>query len=373
MRGSIREKRPNTWELMVELPHDPVTGARRRKWATVHGSKRKAQFELQKLLIQAQEAKARASSASMDHIVTSWLAAAKAHLTPKTYEGYAWRVRKHILPAIGMIPIDELSGAHLDSLYSSLVAEGCKPANVRQTHAVIRSALSQAIKWGWVDHNVALRATPPKLPATKAHSPTIDQLQEILKEARASHPQWEAMIALAALTGLRRGELCALRWSDLDPFMIHVRRSLSYTPATGITEGPTKTRQERRVSVDPLTQAVVDRQVEELRRSAAELGVPVARDPFLFFGEPDGSKPLHPDSISKVFRRVADKFGWKDLHFHSLRHFTATQLIAAGVDIRTVSGRLGHSDPSITLRVYSHVLEAKDKEAGEIMGRLLGA
>ena len=225
--------------------------------------------------------------------------------------------------------------------------------------------------WGWIERNVATMATPPRVTQAKIYAPTVEQLTALLKEAKALHSQWEAMIALAALTGLRRGELCALRWGDLDGGMLNVRRSLTYTPATGVVEGPTKTRQERRVALDELAVAIVNRQISELKQISENLVLPLVENPYLFYGEPDGSKPLHPDSISKVFRRIADKYGWKELHFHTLRHFSATQLIAAGVDIRTVSGRLGHSDPSITLRVYSHVLEAKDREAADIMGRLL--
>ena len=203
-------------------------------------------------------------------------------------------------------------------------------------------------------------------------SPSVEQLTTILHDAEALHPQWAAMIALAAVTGMRRGEILALRQSDVSDGTIHVRRSLVYTPLTGTVEGPTKTRQLRKVALDAIGMAVIERQMSALREASETLRLSPVADPYLFFSEPDGATPFHPDSITKVFRRLADAHGWRELHFHSLRHFTATQLIAAGVDIRTVSGRLGHSDPSVTLRVYAHVLEAKDREAAEIMGRLLG-
>ena len=179
------------------------------------------------------------------------------------------------------------------------------------------------------------------------------------------------MIAFAAISGMRRGEICALRWSDFADGRVHVRRSLTFTPETGVIEGPTKTRQTRRIALDRIGMAVVEKQMEALKAATERLGILPVSDPFLFFSEPDGGTPTHPDSISKIFRKLADAHGWRDLHFHSLRHFTATQLIAAGVDIRTVSGRLGHSDPSVTLRVYSHMLDANDQEAATIMGRLV--
>jgi integrase len=112
--------------------------------------------------------------------------------------------------------------------------------------------------------------------------------------------------------------------------------------------------------------------MQALIDNCEKLELAPVENPWLFFAEVDGSKPLHPDSISTAFRRITKKLGIDGIHFHSLRHFTATQLIAAGVDIRTVSGRLGHANSAITLRVYSHVLEENDRAASDIMGRLLG-
>lgn len=372
MRGSIREKTAGVWEIRVELPRDPATMARRQQWRVVRGTKRKAEHELGKLLVSAQDARARSSQASVEFIINAWFEAASQTLSPKTIDGYRWRIRDHLLPTLGSIPVDELTAAQIDAVYRSLVAKGDSPTGIRQTHAILRRALNQAIKWGWLEKNVALQASPPKALQATIVSPTPEQLVALLLDAEKLEPQWAAMITLAAVTGMRRGEILALRWGDIGEGMIHVRRSLAYTPATGILEGPTKTRQERRISLDQIGMAVVERQVAALTGVSAKHAFELSLSPFLFFASPDGLAPFHPDSISKVFRKLADGRGWRDLHFHSLRHFTATQLIAAGVDIRTVSGRLGHSDASVTLRVYSHVLEAKDREAAEIMGRLLG-
>ena len=194
------------------------------------------------------------------------------------------------------------------------------------------------------------------------------------------------MIALAAVTGMRRGELCALRRGGISAGTILVRRSLSYTSDTGLVEGPTKTRQTRRIARDEFGSATVEAQIayvdelfetltgSEAHRPARDFAI--AGDPFVFSGRPEddkpfGATPIHPESVSKVFRRIADKHGWRDLHFYSLRHFTATHLIAASVDARIVSGRLGHSTPILTLRTYSHVFEAQDRQAAAIMGGLL--
>ncbi|MHB8342756.1 MAG: tyrosine-type recombinase/integrase [Ferrimicrobium sp.] len=371
MRGNIRERKPGVWQIEVELPRDPLSGKRRQQWRTVHGTKRKAQYELQKMLLEAQDKKNRASSASLSTYLGQWLEWKESRLSPSTLQTYSKRAEALATSPLGGISLDELSGAHIDRLYASMSKRGSSYYVLRQVHVVLRSALEQATKWGYLDRNPAKQASLPPAPTIEMAVPSVDQLVRILSEARASHPQWEAMIALAALTGLRRGELCALRWSDLHGSDLLVQRALVYTRATGIQEGPTKTRQSRSVSLAGLARAIIARQQEDLISIALGMALPLAGDPFLFFGDPDGGTPLHPDSVSKVFRRIADKFGWREIHFHSLRHFSATQLIAAGVDVRTVAGRLGHSDPSITLRVYSHLLESKNQEAAEIMDRLL--
>ena len=368
MRGSIREKRPGVWELRVELPNDPVTGARRQKYSTVKGPKRKAQFELQKLLVDAKDAKARASSASVEYVINAWYEAAEGRLTPKTASNYEWRVRRNILPSLGKIQVDELTPAHIDKLYRELEVKGDSPAGIRQTHAILRSALNQAVKWGWLDSNPALRASPPRLPQKDMASISVEQLAVLIRDAEQANPQWAAMIALAAVSGLRRGELLGLKWSDIEENSIRIRRSLGYTPKDGIFEGPTKTRQTRRVALDQVGMAIIERQKEEIRFAADKVGSLVAEDPYLFSPEPDGAKPFHPDSISKVFRRIADAHGWREIHFHSLRHFSASEMIAAGVDVRTVAARLGHADASITLRVYAHALPERDRAAAEILG-----
>jgi integrase len=227
------------------------------------------------------------------------------------------------------------------------------------------------MKWGWVESNPALLASPPKVTVARVVAPTVEQLITIVEEAKAIRPQWGALFMLAALTGMRRGELCALHWDDCGDTGLMVTKSVIYTPAGGIREAPTKTHQARFVAIDVVGQAIIAEQKEDLRQAARSLGLGLVSNPYLFYSEPDGSVPLHPDSPSKLFRRLGDKFGWRGLHLHSLRHFAATQLVAAGMDIRTVAGRLGHADASVTLKVYSHVLEAKNQEAASIMGALL--
>ena len=357
--------------MVVDLPKDPISGKRRQKCVTVHGSKRKADFELEKLLSEAQHSRARDSSVLVESAIRESITLVSQNLSPTTVRGYMGWIDLKIVPALGMLALAEVTAAHLDRLYRDLTVQGSAPASVRQVHAIIRRFFNQAMKWGWVESNPALLASPPKVTPARVVAPTVEQLSKILEEAKAVHPQWGVFFMLAALTGMRRGELCALHWDDCGDTGVMVTKSLIYTPAGGTREAPTKTHQARFVAIDVIGQAIIEGQKEELRRAARSLGLGLALNPYLFYSEPDGSLPVHPDSPSKLFRRLGDKFGWRELHLHGLRHFTATQLVAAGMDIRTVAGLLGHADASVTLKVYSHVLEAKNQEAASIMGALL--
>ena len=371
MRGYIRKRDKDVWQLVVDLPKDPISGKRRQRYVTVHGSKRRADFELQKLLSEAQHSRARDSSVLVESAIREWITLVSQNLSPTTVRGYMGWIDLKIVPALGMLALAEVTAAHLDRLYRDLTVQGSAPASVRQVHAIIRRFFNQAMKWGWVESNPALLASPPKVTPARVVAPTVEQLSKILEEAKAVHPQWGVFFMLAALTGMRRGELCALHWDDCGDTGVMVTKSLIYTPAGGTREAPTKTHQARFVAIDVIGQAIIEGQKEELRRAARSLGLGLALNPYLFYSEPDGSLPVHPDSPSKLFRRLGDKFGWRELHLHGLRHFTATQLVAAGMDIRTVAGLLGHADASVTLKVYSHVLEAKNQEAASIMGALL--
>ena len=371
MRGYVRKRDKDVYQLVVELPNDPISGRRRQQFVTVHGSKRKADYELQRLLMGAKDTKARSSTQSIETAMNEWFERVAPGLAPTTVIGYQGRIRRQILPALGDLAIGEVTASHLDRLYQDLVAQGSSPASIRQTHAIIRRFFNQAMKWGWTESNPALLASPPRVTTPTVVAPTREQLIQIVERAKALHPQWEAFFVLAALTGMRRGELCALHWDDCSDGGIKVTKSLIYTSAGGTREAPTKTHQGRYVALDEFGRSVVSEQQERLRQAARSLGIGHVGNPYLFYSSPDGSVPVHPDSPSKLFRRIADNLGYRELHLHSLRHFAATQLVAAGMDIRTVSGRLGHADASTTLRVYSHVLEAKNQEAAAIMGALL--
>ena len=376
MRGSIIRHRgqADAWRLRVYLGKDPATGKDRYRSKVFRGKKKEAEDLLNQMISEANTKEDPSSNTTLEELLVEWLRFCRHRgLSPKTVSDYEWGSRQRIIPKLGMIPIDELSAKLLDDYYGELRAKGFSSSTIRHTHAIMRQALGQAVKWGWLKQNVALLATVSAPTSVPGYAPGVEQLKAIIAEMSGSNLQFAAMIALAALTGARRGELLAIHWADVDleNSTLWIRGSLGYTKESGIVLGPTKTKRTRKVHLDQVTKAVIQMQMQALKDACAKLEIHHVDNPWLFFGEVDGSKPMFPDSVSSAFRRVTKRLGIEDLHFHSLRHFTATQLIAAGADIRTVSGRLGHSDASVTLRVYSHVLEDNDRAASDILGRLL--
>jgi integrase len=166
--------------------------------------------------------------------------------------------------------------------------------------------------------------------------------------------------------------MLALRWSDVDleRGVVTIGRGLVQGPDGRLVEKDTKTHQTRRVALDaPTTAALVDHRAAAVER-AEQCGAALADDAFVFAGDVTGTTPWYPDSASRRFRRACDDAGLKDVRLHDLRHYVATRLLSAGVDVRTVAGRLGHRNAATTLNVYSHFVPEADQEAAEILGRL---
>lgn len=166
----------------------------------------------------------------------------------------------------------------------------------------------------------------------------------------------------------------SLRWSDveLERGELDVSRSV-VVAVGGLAQKATKTDRFRRVALDKVGVLLLREHLANVERWARETGATVPADGYVFSPYLDGSQPFRPDNVTGFFIRVRDSLGLREVRLHDLRHFTATQLIGAGVDVRTVAGRLGHSDPSLTLRVYSHLIEERDRAAASIMGQVLSA
>jgi len=375
MRGTKRQRRKGVWELRVYLGRDPISGKPRQLSKTVYGGAKAADDALRDLINRQGPSRTDGIGVTFGELLNRWLEECdRLELSPTTLGTYRGQIDGAIRPALGKVPLTRLTAKNLDDLYGALKRRGRSPKTIRNYHAIISSALHQAQRWGWIRENVAEQAKPPRISQRRVKAPAVDVVREIITAAEERDPRLATLLMLGALTGMRRGELCALRWTDvhLDLGELEVARSVVITSG-GLAEKTTKTDRVRRVALDEVATALLTQHRARTDEWARLADASVANDAFVFSSQVDGSTPFRPDTVTGFFMRVRDSLGYKDVRLHDLRHFTATQLIGAGVDVRTVAGRLGHSDPSLTLRVYSHVIEERDRAAAAVLGRMLSA
>ena len=392
--GSMAERAPGVWRLRVYLGRDE-NGRPIQRQETFRGSRTAANKALAALVAKAGDGKFDRTRATVGELLDRWLVNLEAlGRRPSTLLGYRRKIDQEpggIRAALGSVPLAKLGADDLDAFYRRLQAKGKASATIRQHHAILAAALHQAVKWGWIDRNPADRATPPSVHSAAMKVPTPEQLSVLVTAAEDHDPVLATAIALAALTGARRGELAALRWSDVDLDGGRVKIARSLTVADGVRhEGPTKTHAARNVALDELGVAVLRRRWAAMEALASETESPLVDDPYVLSYNANGALPANPDTFTHRFgalcraqeRATAKKRRVKvaDLpeaarwpfRFHDLRHFSVTTLIAAGVDVRTVAERHGHAQATMTLDRYAHALPERDREAAGILGRALG-
>jgi integrase len=283
-----------------------------------------------------------------------------------------------VIPRLGDRAVDKLRPSDLDALYRELRSSGGRegrplaPATIRRIHGIIHRALGQGVRWGWLAKNPAARASPPRVPTPRIEPPSPAEVTKLIDLATKRDVALAAFLFLAAVTGARRSELIALQWADVDLVrgVIEIRRGVVHG-RRGVVEKDTKTHAVRRVALDPSAVQFLVAHRERCEHVAAMCGIVLSDSAFVFSHAPDGSRPWRPDVVTHAFMRLRERAGLPGVRLHDLRHFVATRLLASGVDVRTVAGRLGHRNPATTLNVYSHFLEEADRDAADLMGRLV--
>ena len=375
--GSVQQLGPGRYRLRVFVGTDPITGSPRQITRVVHAkTQREAQQMLDALRDDVATVEPTGSTATVRTVVTEWLSHSEARgRAPKTLHEARRSAETVIFPALGDVPLRELTARHLDELYRKLAtgegrARALKPTSIRRHHAVLSAALGQAVRWGWLEQNPAVRAQPPELGQASLQVPTPDEVRTLLAAAQKDNDRWGMLVTLAILTGARRGELCALRWSDIEGSTIHFRRSV-YRAGSERGEKGTKGGRERQVTLGAVGGELLDQWCTDCEERAAELGVRLAADGFVVSPFPDGSRPVNPDSFSAAVHRLCKELKMPHVHLHSLRHFAATEMLAAGIDARNAADVLGHANPSLTLQVYAHATADRQRQAAEVLGRVL--
>lgn len=401
-RGTIDELPSGALRVRVYAGKDPATGRRRDLVETIPPGPRAdrlAEEARTRLLNQVDEQRHPRTASTVNQLLDQHLEMSTwERSTRDTYVGY---IEKHIRPLIGTVKVAALDARTFDSFHAELRRcrdhcgrkrytdhrtphphecddrcrpHQCKPlgaSTIRQIHFILSGALKRAVRWGWVSVNPIIRAEPPPAPKAKPRPPSPEEAAAMLNAAWAD-PDWGAFVWLAIVSGARRGELCALRWRDVDLTTGVIALSRSIGQRNRDTwEKDTKDHQHRRIALDAETVEVLTEHRRRLEERCTALGEKPPADAYLFSLAPDGSTYLRPNSVSERYSDLADRLGIAT-SLHKLRHYSATELIAAGVDIRTVAGRLGHGGGgTTTLRVYAAwVSESDQRAAGNLGARM---
>jgi len=289
-----------------------------------------------------------------------WLAHVAGRVRPKTLDGYRGLIRLYASPGLGTLRLASLGPLEVQGLYGELLASGLSAGTVVNLHLVLTQALGQAERWGLIDRNPAASAQPPR-PRRPEPSIVDPEIAERLLAVSAG-TRFQLPVAIAISTGMRRGEILALRWSDLDTDLsvARVRRTLQ-TAGGKLQFVEPKTRRSRRaVELPAFVRPYLERQREDQRERKTSHASWADHD--LVITRRDG-RPVNPDTLSSGWYRFCRNRGLPHVRFHDLRHAHATLMLLQGVHPKVVSERLGHASIGITLDTYSHVLPSMQSEA----------
>ena len=370
--GSIRKRKDGRWEGRYTAGHDPETG--KAIYKNVLG---RSQAEVKEKLKQAiGEAQALDITKAGKYTVGEWMEVwfqdyAKIKVRPSSHQTYQGYIQNHIRPNIGDIPLEKLTSLDLQKFYKKLLAQGrvdrveakgqpkgLSAKTVRNIHQILSSALKLAQEQRLILTNPAEGCALPRVEHQEMKTLTTVQLASFFREARDSGVFELYYLELA--TGLRRGELLGLKWEDidLDRGDLRVRRQISRINGE-VVEAPLKTKNAYRTL--PLAEDTVSVLKEQRRK--------VGNSPWVF-PSPNGG-PISPDSVLHMLHRVLKRAGLPKVRFHDLRHTFATLALQNGVDVKTVSGMLGHFSAGFTLDTYAHITSAAQRQAAQTMGSVL--
>ena len=265
-----------------------------------------------------------ASGATVGALVGQWFELAKADLSPSTVRGYERSIRRYIQPALGDVPLQRLRVAQLDRHYAQLRERGGHDGGplatdtVRQVHAILRRALQQGVKWGWIESNPATLASPPRVTNRQIEAPDPAAVVRLIDEARSESPDLAAFLQLAATTGARRGELCGLHWNavDFERGSVTIARSIVDGTRGALIEKDTKTHSVRRIALDQTSMQILGEHRERCRDRAGSFGVRLRDSAYVFSRAPDCSTAWPPNDVTHEFIRLRDRLGLDTVRLH---------------------------------------------------------
>ena len=373
-----RDDRKKPWVVHVSW----LEGDRRRQSKKSYSTKKEAQEALATAIdAHRRQDFVAPTDLRVRDFVDTWLHALETQgRKVTTVAGYRQAMKNWVLPHLGTHKLQELRATDLDKLYAELLRAGgvggrpLSMTTVHHVHTLLGKMLHDAERKGLVVRNVARLADAPSMVAARDRAPEMnvwspDELSRFLRYVE--NYRAGALVHLAAMTGMRRGELVALRWDAVDPARstVTVRVAASFLGGLERVEVPKTKRSRRTIDLDQRTASILKRHRATQREELFELGMTAPTDDRVFTNEV--GDPIRPHSVGQAFNRLVESSGLPRIRLHDLRHTHASHLLAAGVNAKVVSERLGHSSVSFTLDTYGHVMPGQQSEAAEAAAALL--
>jgi integrase len=376
-----RDATRGTWSFVIDLP--AVAGKRQQMYRRGYATKKEAQTaETQQLAEIARGTFVRPARVTVErYLVDEWLPAKVSTLKPSTAASYALMTNSYVVPFIGGAELSKVDGAMLNALYAKLLTEGRRgrsgqagtglsPKSVRNVHGMLHRAFKDAVRWRRVAVNPVDAADQPRRVSPEMSVWTAEQIRRFVDHA--ADDRFGAVWRLFALTGMRRGEVLGLRWSDvdLDASRLSIRQTV-VEMSTGIVVGtPKSSAGVRTIALDPATVAALRRWRKVQLEERMLMGEGWQDGDDRVATEPDGSA-VHPNTLSRRFKMMTKDAALPAIRLHDVRHSYATAALSSGVNVKVVSKRLGHADIAVTLRVYAHVLPGDDEAAASAVAAFI--
>lgn len=346
--------------MIVYVGRDEV-GRKRFTSRTVRGNKRQAQLALAALVTEvAKGGHVAAEPMAMESVLSEWLAAKSLRLSPSTTDRYRVAI-KHIVATLGTLPVARLQPRHIEDLYGALQRAGQSGASIRKVHAALRQSLVWAKRRGLIAALATDGVELPPLGERKLAPPASGHVRAVVERALETDPDFGTLVAFLAWMGCRRGEVCGLRWEDLDLVRgdVLIRRAVVAIPG-GTQERATKTGESRRLALGPAAIGLLGAHHRRCAERAAACGLLLSPSAFVFSPDPAGRCTWYP--ITRRFAETCRSADVPVVRLHDLRHHSATTLLKGGVSVGEVMDRHGWRTVSMVSR-YRHLLDARDRTA----------
>lgn len=379
MKGYLRQRSKGSWEVCIDIGKDPSTGRRLRHFESIKGTKRDAQRRLAELLVSIEEGNyIKPSRFTLGQWLENWINSYVAtNCSLRTLESYQSEMRRHLAPALGAIPLTHLLPQHLQNYYAQALSKGrmdgkggLAARTVLYHHRILFEAIGCAVKQGVLGRNVAQAVDPPSPERRNMATLAPENVPKFLEVARET-PYYTFFYTLLH-SGLRRGELLALKWRnvDLDMASLSVVQTLHRLSGKGyIMKQPKSPRSRRSVSLSPSLALLLREHKKKQEMERLLLGKSLVEDDFVF-SHPDGS-PLDPDTVTHAFAKIIRRAGLPHIRLHDLRHTHATLMLKGNIHPKIVQERLGHANIGTTLDLYSHILPGLQEAAARRFDELL--